>query len=240
MPPAAEFDTRPARLELWRAVEAQHVASTMMLVDTREEQLLLERLLEQAKPAVPDSAAGLHYLLFTPFRYPPTAYGSRFRRRGDPGVFYGAEEVRTACAELGYWRWRFLIDSSDLDRITPAPQTVFKVAVRGDAIDLRQPPLARQQGQWTHPTDYAACQALAATAREAGVALIRYQSVRDPEAGGAAAVLDPAGFEPPEPLALETWYLGITRERIWWVRERFRGEDLGFEFEMSRWKSDLA
>ena len=79
----------------------------MVLVDTLAEQHLLEDLLERAKPPLPDETAGLHYLLATPFRYPPTDRGSRFRRPSDPGVFYGADAVRTACAELGYWRWRF-------------------------------------------------------------------------------------------------------------------------------------
>ncbi len=236
MPPEDEFDVRPARLDLWRAVEAQHIASTMVLVDTKEEQRVLEDLLEAAKPALPVEAAGLHYLLFTPFRYPPLAYGSRFRRRGDAGVFYGAEEIRTACAELGYWRWRFLTDSPDLPRLAPAPQTVFQSAVVGRSIDLRRPPLVRRRREWIHSTDYGPCQSLAVAARSAGVAVIRYESVRDPGRGGAAAVLAPAAFVAPAPLRLETWYLGITRERVWWVRERFRGEELSFEFETSAWR----
>ena len=100
----------PAALRhaLWRAVEAQHVVSTMALVDSIEEQHVLERLLDETKPSIPAAAAHLHWLLFTPFRYPPPPGGSRFRGPNDPGVFYGADEIRTACAELGYWRWRHL------------------------------------------------------------------------------------------------------------------------------------
>jgi hypothetical protein len=75
----------------------------MVLVDT-DEQALLERLLDDSKPAAP------HWLLFAPFRHPPLPSGSRFRGPADPGVFYGAELQRTACAELGYWRWRLLMD----------------------------------------------------------------------------------------------------------------------------------
>ncbi len=44
-------------LQLWRAVEAQHVVSTNVLVDTLEEQAELERLLDAAKPAVARPAA---------------------------------------------------------------------------------------------------------------------------------------------------------------------------------------
>ena len=109
--------TRAAlRHALWRAVEAQHVVSTMALVDSIEEQHVLERLLEDTKPPIPAAAAHLHWLLFTPFRYPPPPGGSRFRGPNDPGVFYGADEIRTACAELGYWRWRHLLDSPALPR----------------------------------------------------------------------------------------------------------------------------
>ncbi len=212
------------------------MVSTMVLVDSLAEQRLLEDLLERAKPPLPDATAGLHYLLATPFRYPPTAFGSRFRRPEDPGVFYGADEVRTACAELGYWRWRFLMASPALDKIDPAAQTIFQVTVRGTTIDLREPPYARQRKKWTDPADYGACQAEAATARKRGVALIRYQSVRDPESGGATAVLTPAAFVERKPRKLETWYLGVTPERVRWTRERFRGESLGFDFSAAEWR----
>ena len=37
----------------WRGVEAQHVVSTLRLVDNRAEQEELEWLLEQSKPAKP-------------------------------------------------------------------------------------------------------------------------------------------------------------------------------------------
>jgi len=64
---AVASEARPARLELWRAVEAQHVAATMALVDNVEEQHALERLLEESKPPVPAAASKLHWLLSTPF-----------------------------------------------------------------------------------------------------------------------------------------------------------------------------
>ena len=60
--------------------------------------------------AVPDGAARLHYLLFTPFRYAPPPGGRAFADPTITGVFYAADAVRTACAELGYWRWRHLLD----------------------------------------------------------------------------------------------------------------------------------
>ena len=116
-PPAVASERKPFALTLWRAVEAQHVASTMPLVDSLDEQAVLEAVLDAGKPAVPPEARHLHYLIFTPFRYPASASGSRFRSSHDPGVFYGAQTIGTACAELGYLRWRFLLDCPDLPRI---------------------------------------------------------------------------------------------------------------------------
>ena len=142
-----EVDSNSAALRhaLWRAVEAQHVVSTMALVDSIEEQHVLERLLEETKPSIPAPAAHLHWLLFTPFRYPPPPGGSRFRGPNDPGVFYGADEIRTACAELGYWRWRHLMDSPALATMPTKPQTVFRVKIDGNAVDLRAKPFVRDR-----------------------------------------------------------------------------------------------
>ena len=127
--PAVESEASRFAGDVWRAVEAQHVASTMALVDTLDEQRLLEDLLEEGKPGIPAAAARLDYLLATPFRYRPPPGGSRFRGDNDPGVFYAADEVRTACAELGYWRWRHLLDSPALAAMPTKPQTVFQVKV---------------------------------------------------------------------------------------------------------------
>ena len=234
----AAFKAVPQALELWRAVEAQHRVSTMVLVDTLSEQALLEQILDESKPA-PGSGAqslpqSLHYLLFTPFRYPPLPNGSRFRAPDDPGVFYGAAEIRTACAELGYWRWRFLCDSPALASIPPIQQTLFRTRVRGEAIDLRQPPLSRRHKQWTDPDDYAACQKLAREARAQRLQLILYQSVRDPESGTCAAVLSHTAFAGPRPVEDQTWTIAVFRTHVFWRRESIFQDD-SFEFDAHAW-----
>jgi hypothetical protein len=216
-----------ARLPLWRAVEAQHQVSTTLLVDTLEEQALLEHLLERSKPDLFANAEKLHWLLFTPFRYPPLPGGSRFRGVADPGVFYGAEEIRTACAELGYWRWRFLLDSPQIERIDARAQTLFLVNVRGRTVDLRSPPWMGR-ASWT-VDDYALCQAFAREARAAEIALIRYESARDPRRGACAAVLHSGAFVQKRPLSAETWLLTLTRQRVFWRKDAVL-EDQAFEF----------
>jgi hypothetical protein len=199
----------------WRVVEAQHRASTMRLVDTLAEQRALEDLLEAGKPPLPPEAARLHYLLATPFRYPaPPPAGSRFRGIGDPGVWYGASAVHTALAEVAYWRMKFLADSPATPDLPPVPHTVFRANVGGSAIVLDDAPFARQRRQWEDPASYVATQALARTAREAGIAMIRYRSVRDPEHRACTAVLTPNAFRTSTPLEQHTWLIKVSRTRV--------------------------
>lgn len=222
------------RLAIWRAVEAQHVASTMHLVDGVGEQRLLEDILEENKPPVPAEAKTLHYLLFTPFRY-PSPYGSRFRAPDDPGVFYGADERRTACAEVGYWRWRFLAESADLSQlgsIGPVPHTLFRASIESRGVDLRQRPFVRDRGLWTDRTIYTHTQALAKLARDALLGVIRYESVRDPDGGGCIAVLRPDAFRALRPTAEQTWFLTVTHEAATWQRD---GEHFEFPTSLPTW-----
>jgi hypothetical protein len=212
-----------SNLKGWRAVEAQHVVSTLRLTgNDPERQDLLERILEESKPPVPPEAAGLHYLLATPFRYPPSTYGSRFRAFPDPGILYAGMERRTACAEMGYWRWRFLIDSDGLREIPASPQTVFQLGARGSSIDLQQPPLAEYAEKWTDPADYGPTQRLGRAARDADIDVLLYKSVRDPKPGTCFAVLRPTAIRPKRPLAHETWHLTVTRQGTIWQRESQR------------------
>jgi hypothetical protein len=211
-------------------VEAQHIVSTLRLVANVEEQLLLERLLDQSKPALPPEANDLHYLLSTPFRY-SSPIGSRFRAAADSGIWYGAEAQRTACAELGFWRWRFLMDSDALQSIGPSPQTVFRAGIDGRLVDLNRSPFKRSRAQWSHPDDYGPTQSFARTARQAAIDAIRYESVRDPEHGAAVAVLRPACFKPRKPLEQHTWFLTVRRAVVIWQRE---GET--FEFDAGAWR----
>ncbi|MHB1869701.1 MAG: RES domain-containing protein [Steroidobacteraceae bacterium] len=70
---------------------------------------------------------------------------------------------------------------------------------------------------WSDPSDYGAGQRLARSAREAGLRIIRYASVRDPEHAGCAAVLDcralVGGVR-----QRQTWFLTVDRQRAGWVR----------------------
>lgn len=205
----------------------------MRLVDhSLEDQNILERILEEAKPPVPAEARDKHWLIFTPFRYTPRPPGSRFRAPNDPGVFYGAFEQRTACAEIGYWRWRFVQDSEGLSLLEAKPMSLFAADVKTSAaIDLRKPPFSRRRKAWTNPGSYADTQSLARKAREQDVEAIVYESVRDPQHGGAVAVLAPKPLSGPIANP-ENWFLTVTQDRAIWQREL--GESFQFHFEMAK------
>lgn len=220
-PPALWSEARPWQGSLWRMVEAQHVAATMKLVDNRAEQDLLEALLEGSKPPSPRNTEGLDYLLASPFRYSPLRCGSRFRGITDPGVFYGADAVATACAELGYWRWRFLRDAPALQRLDPVAHTAFQASIATTLIDLRQPPFDRDASAWAHPADYGPTQTLARQARQTAIGAIQYQSVRNPEPAWCMAILTPAAFAAPKPLPnAQTWWLAVQQDEVQWRRDR--------------------
>ena len=198
---------RPVAAALWRGVEAQHFVSTMKLVDSLAEQEELESILEASKPAAP-AVARQHYLLSTPFRY-PSPLPSRFRPAGALGVWYGAESVETACTELAYWRWRFLMDSEGLRNTELIAEfSLFRAKVNGSAVDLSIHPWDARRSDWTSD-DYSACLALAAEARRREVQWIRYWSARD-VAGHCGAVLDPGSLKAIELNKQQTWVCKVS------------------------------
>jgi hypothetical protein len=179
----------------------------MKLVDSLAEQEELERILEASKPAMPARAAR-HYLLATPFRY-PSPHPSRFRGAGALGVWYGAESVETACTELAYWRWRFLMDSEGLRTTELISEfSLVRAKVNGRAVDLSIEPWDGRRSDWTSD-DYSACLALAAEARLRNVQWIRYWSARD-VAGHCGAVLDPGSLKAIELNKQQTWVCKVS------------------------------
>jgi RES domain len=201
---------RRAAGRAWRVVEAQHWVSTAKLTDTAEEQKLLEDLIEATKPALPPECEHLHFLLATPFRYGAVRpYGSRFRRAGrTPGVFYAAENVDTAIAEACFWRLLFYAESPPTKWPDDAGEfTAFFVEYATErAIDLTLAPFADERIKfWTHLTRYDECQELADLARAAGIEVMRYASVRDPQHKANLALLSCAVFSRRDPMERQTW-----------------------------------
>jgi RES domain len=211
---AGGSELRSLRLEPWRVVESQHQISTRKLVDSDAEQQVLEQLIDEAKP--PDRTGGrLHYLLFTPFRYPPLRHGSRFGARTEPSIWYGSESLPTAFAEVAYYRLLFLEGTrADLGMVQTG-LTAFRITAETQrGIDLTQPPFAAHAAIIASPVDYTETQLLGKAMREAGVELFRYPSARDRKQGVNIGVFVAAAFGKRQPRQLELWHCTATRDGV--------------------------
>jgi hypothetical protein len=224
---AGGSEIRALRVSPWRVVEAQHQVSTRKLVDSAEEQALLEEMIDSVKP--PDVTNGrMHYLLFTPFRYPPLPHGSRFGRRTERGIWYGSLDLRTAFAEVSYYRLLFLEGThAKLGTVTTA-LTAFTADIRtARGIDLVMTPFDAYRREIASPTSYQSSHALGAAMREEGVEAFRYPSARDAEGGINVAAFVPSVFGKSKPKSLETWHCSASREAVdvaqgdYFVRRRF-------------------
>ena len=211
---AGDSELRALRLSPWRVVEAQHQLSTRKLVDSADEQMLLEELLERVKPR--DVTGGtMHYLLFTPFRYPPLRHGSRFGERHERGIWYGSMHRRTAFAEVAYYRLLFLEGTHAALGAVTTPLTAFTVRMRSArAIDLLASPFDTHRRAIASPIRYVASQALGTAMRAAGVELFRYPSARDAEGGANVGAFSPAVFTTAKPHGFETWHCTATRDTV--------------------------
>jgi RES domain len=194
MPSAPSYDetfwrrvlgqARPGRLmgTLKRLVENQAQKVTLRLTDNLAEHELLEELLEASKPRSEQHSAlsRLDYLLRTPWRYPPLPWGSRFGRRFEPSLFYGALGTKVLFAEAAYYRFVFLEGMAQAFRDRVISQfTVFEAAYRTEhGLDLSRAPFERHEPMLRHRAEYAPCQALGSVLREQGIEAVSYLSAR--------------------------------------------------------------
>ena len=177
--------------KLKRIIENQEQKVTVALVDDHEEHQVLEAMLEESKPAVPRELLRLDYLLRSPWRYPPLKWGSRFGRRHEPGIFYGALSDDALFAEAAYYRFLFLagMKTSFKERVL-SQHTVFEAKYRSEqGADLSAPPWSRRAKALTSPSSYAATQALGSVLREQDYGAIVFVSARTREKSLNVALL---------------------------------------------------
>ena len=198
----------------WRVVEGQYRSSTWKLVDSQEEHDLLESLIDGRKPRLPADPAfqGLHYLLFTPFRYPPLPHGSRFGSRHEPSLWYGSDELRTALAEDAYYR--LVLNAGSKARLTPftVSRSTFQAHVRtAEGADLTTRAFAAHVAALRSVTRYDATQALGAKMRADRIEAFRYASARDAKGGTNVGVFSPRAFASKDILGPpRTWHCTVT------------------------------
>jgi hypothetical protein len=211
---AASSKPRRLALKASRVVESQYVISTRKLVDTDDEQQLLEALIDKVKPPIPAGMEHLHPLLFTPFRHPPLQWGSRFGTRSERGLWYGAIELSTAFAEVAYYRLVFLEGT----RANLSPVTVelsaFTAAIDAKrGVELWRPPFAAYEARLGSKTSYADSQPFGSEMRGAGIDAFTFKSARDPARGLNVALLTPC-FARPRPTLPRTYVCTASRALV--------------------------
>jgi hypothetical protein len=227
---AGDSELRALALSPWRVVEAQHQVSTRKLVDSAEEQALLEEMIDRVKPPVLVGGS-LHYLLFTPFRYPPLSHGSRFGSRRERGIWYGSLDRRTAFAEVSYYRLVFIEGTTASLGTLTTPLTAFTARMRTQrGIDLTVPPFDAHRRTISSPTSYVSSQALGSAMRDAVVEVFKYASARDAAGGVNVGAFTPDVFgRKTQPRSLETWHCAASRARVEFAQaDYFKRETFSF------------
>ncbi|HMM47567.1 MAG TPA: RES family NAD+ phosphorylase [Thiobacillaceae bacterium] len=208
----------PERLSgrLLRLVESQEQVATRRLVDSLERQAVLESMLEATKPPLSAGTGALHYLLATPFRYPPLKHGSRFGTRGEPSIFYGSLATRTVLAEAAYYRFVFWQGMATPPAAKVDTQhTLFCTTYRTElGLRLQAPPFSAYREMLASRIDYRASQALGTVMRGAGVEAFEFSSARDADGGVNVGLFTPRAFARKTPASQEQWLCELTGEHV--------------------------
>jgi hypothetical protein len=188
-------------------VETQEHAATTQLVDDLDEQFMLEQMLDATKPNYRDHTAQRHYLISTPFRYPPLQHGSRFGDMTMPSYFYASESVEAMLAEFAFYRFVFFHDmASPYPGVVNSAHHSFAIDVntqsmadltRIDDLDIHQ--------RLISPVDYSFTQQLGKMLiQQHNVDVLRFDSARCTQ-GVNVAIAEPDAITSTEPKRNVHW-----------------------------------
>lgn len=202
-----------------RVVESQEQIATLNLVNDVFEQGILEEMLEASKTPFPIQSESLHYLLKTPFRYPPLLYGSRFGSIYESGIFYGSLNIFTALSETAYYRFVYIMGPE-----VPFPSTItseltsFSIAVKSKrGILLDEPPFSEYESILTSPTSYTSTQQLGTHMRQSEVEMFRYISARDKNRGKNMGLFSTRAFHHNKPSQFMGWLCQTNMKEIGFI-----------------------
>jgi len=105
---------RKRSLEVYRVVQGQAVNGLAKFVKNASELEILEEMLENSKPPVPEEDKSDEKLIYTPFRYFLKDKGARFNGPNSPRVWYGSRDLNTCLREKAYHQFCFIEDSVGL------------------------------------------------------------------------------------------------------------------------------
>lgn len=207
---------KPLMAKIYRLVESQEQIATLSLVNNVYEQGLLEELLESTKKPLPADTHSLHYLLTTPFRYPPLKYGSRFGATFEQGIFYGSLNIHTALSETAYYRFVYMLGPEiSYEHPISNQYSSFSVKVRTkQGIFLDQLPFSKYESLLTSPSSYISTQQLGSRMRKSGIEVFQYISARDKNKGKNLALFTPRAFQSKGPAQLTTWLCQTSIEEV--------------------------
>ncbi|WP_328515313.1 RES family NAD+ phosphorylase [Marinobacterium marinum] len=197
--------------------------ATLGYVDTLEEQALLEDMLEDVKPVQPEAPDELHYLLKTPFRYPPLQWGSRFGSPHEPSLFYGGLDIGVTLAESAYYRFVFWysIQGVPVKKRILTEHTLFSVDyVTSLGVQLQSEPFRQHRDRLIHPRQYADTQAAGIAMRQSGVEAFEYESARIHDCGDCVALFTPAAFVQTAPTDTHQWFCEVSATEVSFRRLR--------------------
>ena len=211
------ISTEIIRGNLIRVVESQEQIASSQLVDSLEEQIQLEELLEGSKPSLVKSASKLSYLLSTPFRYPPLIHGSRFGARFEPGIFYASKTISTAFSETAFYRFYFW---KGMSKPPPSEKyitehTVFAASYNSfKGFKLQNPPFKKFENTLTNPSHYTSTQKLGSNMRQFGIEGFEYVSARDINKGLNVALFSPDALTSKKPKEQQQWLCETNAEKV--------------------------
>lgn len=223
----------------WRVVEDQYISSTRKLVDSIEEHEILEDLLEHiVKPTFPSSSdfKNLHYLLSSPFRYPPLKHGSRFGTRMERSLWYGSEELVASFGEVAFYRLLFFSGSEGKLQSCELNLSSYSVNIKAaKGICLQSGRFAKYKELISNKNNYNASQLLGTKMREMEIEAFRYSSARI-ENKNNIGVFSPAAFEKKHPNkeSFKNWICYIDNTQVEFFRqdhlnkEKYRFEKINF------------
>lgn len=220
--------------QLVRVVESQEQVATNYLVETLDEQYMLEKMLERNKPHptaeansftnkqaknkhVKNSQQALHYLLATPFRYPPLKYGSRFGKKTAPSLLYASKHVSTALAESAYYRfvfWRGMQTPPSSNKFITQHTVWGANYYTNKGASLHAPPFNDYSQQLAAPDSYQYSQALGEELRVAGIQAFEFTSARDADQGLNVALFTPQPLANKQPSYQQQWLCDTNNDEV--------------------------
>lgn len=200
---------------VYRIVETQEYAATTGLVDNLEQQDVLENMLDSVKPAYRRGTESLHYLISTPFRYPPLKYGSRFGDTTMPSYFYASEQLATSLAEFAFYRFAFFSDMAvPFEKAVRSEHMSFSVKVKSNSLaDLTRITNHDVVQLLTSPLQYHFSQQVGRKLLNDGALVLRYKSARC-EHGINIAVATPSEIRSKAPQEHVNWICLSNADKI--------------------------